>query len=229
MAITFYASPMWSVSCSARIAPCMRTAGKVSTEGFCAGVWNCVNSVWVRGVKKIYIFKQNKNQCWYMLIPPLLLPPHPVPAPFPSSLGHSCSLQPVHAISSSISASPDTRAASHPGPPPLLAAVTQYRSPLGSCSQLCPHPNLPLPNYKAPAFVDATSTGLISLVGHRNPRAGKPAGEKKQSYIVLFLLYMVLGTSLVCLCWEVIPRNISHFLMGMKANGNLQLNLSFCF
>lgn len=123
---------------------------------------------------------------------------------------------------------PQTRAASHPGPTPLLAAVTQYYSPLGSCSQLC-QLNLPLPNYKAPAFVDATSTGLICLVGHRNPRAGKPGREKKQSCIVLVLLYMVLGTPLVCLWWEVIPRNISHFLMGMKANGNLQLNLSFCF
>lgn len=54
--------------------------------------------------------------------------------------------------------------------------------------------------------------------------------RKKQNWIVLVALYMVSDAPLVCLYWEVIPgRNIFQFLMGMKANCNLQLNSSFCF
>lgn len=86
MAVTFYASPMCSVSCSAQIAPCMRTASKVPTEGFCAGAWKCVNSVLsIKVFKKKPIFKQNKYQRWYMLIPPLLSIPFSPPCSSPLS------------------------------------------------------------------------------------------------------------------------------------------------
>lgn len=65
---------------------------------------------------------------------------------------------------------------------------------------------------------DLRTLGLLSLEG------------KMQNLLVLVPLYMVLGAPLVWLYWEVIPRrNILQFLMGMKANCNLQLNSGFCF
>lgn len=100
--------------------------------------------------------------------------------------------------------------------------------------QLCPWPlhpampnsDLPLPSVKAPAFVNACNTHIKSAWWYlRTSAFAKPGREKAE-----------LGSPSPTLCgfggtigvtsWEVTPRrNILQFLMGMKTNCNLQLNL----
>lgn len=68
-----------------------------------------------------------------------------------------------------------------------------------------------------------------NLMGPKVFRVGKP-GEENAEFASPSPTVPGLGAPLLWLYWEVTPRrNILQFLMGMKANCNLQLNSSFCF
>lgn len=140
------------------------------------------------------------------------------------------------------------------GPPPQFTASTccqllHFCPPRWSCSPLpffhfpagcCPSVQLsPRPLQPAmPTFWPASAQWQSPTICRHKQysqknwwdlRVDKPGG-KMQNLLVLVPLYVGLGAPLVWLYWEVIPRrNILPFLMGMKANCNLQLNSSFCF